>query len=34
MHVGSAEFEHLRHLDMNALCERVIVVGRKAADEE
>mmetsp|Transcript_55591 Transcript_55591/g.110412 ORF Transcript_55591/g.110412 Transcript_55591/m.110412 type:complete len:464 (-) Transcript_55591:116-1507(-) len=29
VHVGSTEFDHLRGLDMNALCERVVVFGRK-----
>jgi hypothetical protein len=29
VHVGSAEFRHLQDLDMNDLCERVVLVGRK-----
>ena len=29
VHVGSAEFEHLRDFDLNAICERVVVTGRK-----
>lgn len=29
VHVGSPEFGHLKGYDMNALCERVVVTGRK-----
>ena len=29
VHVGSAEFEHLKGYDMNELCARVIVYGTK-----
>ena len=31
VHVGSAEFSHLAGYDMNALCARVVVTGRKPA---
>ena len=31
VHVGSPEFEHLAELDMNAICARVVVTGRKPA---
>ena len=30
VHVGSKEFEHLKNFDMNELCARVVVTGRKA----
>ncbi len=29
MHVGSEEFKHLENYDMNQLCARVVVCGRK-----
>ena len=29
VHVGSAEFEHLSAIDMNDICARVVVYGRK-----
>ena len=29
VHVGSKEFEHLKNFDMNQLCARVVVTGRK-----
>ena len=29
VHVGSAEFKHLSSLDMNDICARVVVYGRK-----
>ena len=29
VHVGSAEFEHLRRVDVNELCARVVVCARK-----
>ena len=29
VHVGSEEFEHLKNFDMNELCARVVVTGRK-----
>ena len=29
VHVGSPEFQHLQKFDMNALCARVIVTGRR-----
>ena len=29
VHVGSAEFKHLANLDMNDICARVVVFGRK-----
>ena len=31
VHVGSAEFEHLASYDVNELCARVVVTGRKPA---
>ena len=31
VHVGSKEFEHLKNFDMNELCARVVVTGRKPA---
>lgn len=30
VHVGSAEFRHLRDFDLNSICARVVVTGRKA----
>ena len=33
VHVGSAEFSHLADLDMNSICARVVVAGRKPAAE-
>ena len=29
VHVGSAEFAHLSEYDMNSICARVVVFGRK-----
>merc|ERR1719382_692477 len=34
VHVGSKEFEHLRGLDMNKLCARVVVHGVKSPAAE
>lgn len=34
VHVGSKEFEHLKNFDMNDLCARVVVTGRKRGSND